>query len=68
MHFLLGNSRMESGDYNGAIQLFERARAQALYHPSQALLVVSLVSDLVDILEPLAIFNRYLDGSLMNST
>jgi hypothetical protein len=47
MHLILGNSRIETGDYNGAIQLFERARAQTRYHTSQALSVVSLVSLLV---------------------
>ena len=35
---------MENSDYEGAIQLFERARAQMLHHPSQPLLLVSLVS------------------------
>ena len=52
MYLLLGNSRMETGDYNGAIQSFERARAQMRPHPSRALLVVSLVSS------PMAILHR----------
>ena len=58
---------MESGDYTGAIQLFERARAQMRPHASQALSVVSLVSFLMAILqriEHLAILGRYLDGNL----
>ena len=67
MLLLLGNSRMESSDYKGAIQLFERARAQMQPHASQALSVVSLVSFLMAILqriEHLTIFGRYLDGTL----
>ena len=67
MYLLLGNSRMESGDYKGAMQLFERARAQMQPHASQALSVVSLVSFLTAILrriEHLTIFGRYLDGTL----
>ena len=54
MLFLLGNSRMESGDFNDAIQLFQRAQDQARYqtryYTSQALSPVSLVSDLMAIL------------------
>ena len=62
---------MESDDYTGAIQLFERARAQMRPHASQALSVVSLVSFQTAILqriEHLAIFGRYLDGTLTIST
>ncbi|KAF8142122.1 hypothetical protein EV363DRAFT_1150633 [Boletus edulis] len=44
MHLLLGDSRMEIGDYEGAIRSFERARAQTRYQTSRALLVVSLIS------------------------
>ncbi|KAF8552355.1 hypothetical protein OG21DRAFT_1511593 [Imleria badia] len=44
MFLLLGNSRVERGDFNVAIQLFERAQAQTRYHTSQALSVVSLIS------------------------
>ena len=58
---------METGDYTGAIQLLERARAQTRPDASQALSVVSLVSFIVAILqhiEHLAIFGRYLDGTL----
>ena len=42
---------MERGDFNGAIQLFERARDQTRYDPSQTLSMVSLVSDLMAILQ-----------------
>ena len=52
MYLLLGSSRIESGDFEGAIQLFERARAQTRFLTSQALPVVSLVSFLM------AIFRR----------
>ncbi|KAF8557067.1 TPR-like protein [Imleria badia] len=44
MHLLLGNLHMESQDYQGAIQSFERVRAQARPCVSRALLVVSLIS------------------------
>ena len=57
MLLLRGTSRMKSGDYNGAIQLFERARAQTVYHPSQALSLVSLVSDLMVIFHCIAVHN-----------
>ena len=43
-YLLLGNSRMESCDYEGAIRSFGRARAQMQPHASPALSVVSLVS------------------------
>ncbi|KAH0838810.1 WD40-repeat-containing domain protein [Lanmaoa asiatica] len=43
MYLLLGNLRMES-DYQGAIQLFERARAQTRHHGCRSLLVISLIS------------------------
>ena len=42
---------MESRDYKGAILLFERARALIRCHTSQALLVVSLVSFLMAMLQ-----------------
>ena len=51
MHLLLGNSRMESRDYKGAIQSFKRARAEMRDHTSQVLLLISLVSFLVTISE-----------------
>ena len=52
MYLLLGDSRMESRDYDGATQSFERARAQMRSHGSPALSVVSLVSSLVAISQP----------------
>jgi hypothetical protein len=51
MHLLLGNSRMESRDYVGAILSFERARAQMRPHSSGGLSVVSLVSFLLATLQ-----------------
>jgi hypothetical protein len=42
---------MESGDYKGAIQLFERARAQMRPHASRRLSVVSLVRFLMVMLQ-----------------
>jgi tetratricopeptide (TPR) repeat protein len=51
MYLLLGNLRMESGDYEGAIRSFERARAQIRPRTSRALLVVSLVSSLTAVLQ-----------------
>ena len=51
MYLLLGNSRMESGDHMGAIQMFERARAQSRYRTTRALSVISLVSFLMAILQ-----------------
>ena len=44
MYLLLGNSYMKSGDYKGAIQSFEHARAQMRQYGGRPLLVVSLVS------------------------
>ena len=44
MYLLLGNSRMESSDYEGAIESFELARARLRPFSSQSLFVVALVS------------------------
>ncbi|KAF8553154.1 hypothetical protein OG21DRAFT_1485613 [Imleria badia] len=44
MHLLRGKSCVENADYKGAIQSFERARAQMRPHTSRALSVVSLIS------------------------
>ncbi|KAF8546059.1 WD40 repeat-like protein, partial [Imleria badia] len=44
MYLLLGNSQMETSDYEGAIQSFEHARDQMRYHTSRPLFVVSLIS------------------------
>ena len=53
MYLLLGNSHVESCDYEGAIRSFERAQGQMRFHRSPALSVVSLVSALVAILQPI---------------
>lgn len=44
MYLLLGDSRMERSDYDGAMQSFERARAQMRRYEGVPLLSVSLVS------------------------
>ncbi|KAF8552474.1 TPR-like protein [Imleria badia] len=44
MHLLLGNMRMESRDYEGAIRSFEHARVQMRPFTSQVLLMVSLMT------------------------
>ena len=59
MHLLLGNSRLKSGDYEGAVRSFERARARLQPHTSRALTMVSLVSFPVAILQRIEI-DRYL--------
>ena len=67
MHLLLGTSRMESGDYKDAIQVFERARAYTRYRTNRGLSVISLVSFLwlsCNVSRPLPTVDRYLDGSL----
>ena len=50
MYLLLGNSRMESSDHEGAIKSFELARAQLRPFPSQSLFVVALVDFLTNVL------------------
>ena len=54
MYLLLGDSRMERSDYVGAVQSFECARGQMRSDGGRALLVVSLVSSPVAILQPTA--------------
>ena len=44
MYLLLGNTHMESGDYESAIDLFERAHAQVQHCQNRLPLVVSLVN------------------------
>ena len=44
MYLLLGNLRMESRHYEGAIRSFECAQAKMRPHTNQGLLVISLVS------------------------
>ena len=43
MYLLLGNLRMKSNDYEGAIRSFELARARLRPLPSESLFVVALV-------------------------
>ena len=50
MYLLLGDSRMENSDYEGAIKSFELARAQLRPFPSQSLFVVALVNFLTSVL------------------
>jgi len=49
MHLLLGNSHMESGDYESAIRSFECARALMRPYSSEVLSVISLVGLLMAI-------------------
>ncbi|KAI9462971.1 hypothetical protein HD554DRAFT_1425706 [Boletus coccyginus] len=44
MYLLVGNSRMECHDYEGAIQSFECAQAQMQHHASRPLSMISLIS------------------------
>ncbi|KAF8123581.1 hypothetical protein EV363DRAFT_1356177 [Boletus edulis] len=54
MYLLLGDSQMESGDYERAIQSFERARAQMPHDIGQPLFAISLVTgwkfDILDVM------------------
>ena len=43
MYLLLGNTHMESGDYESAIDLFERAHAQVQHCQNQLPLVILLI-------------------------
>ena len=67
MYLLLGNSYMERSNYEDAIQSFEHARAQMRYYGDQ-LLLVSLVSLLMGILQDHSPTDRYPDGNLTIST
>ena len=49
MYLLLGNSHIESGDYKGAMHLFERAQGQMRNYVGPRLFAVSLVSFLRNI-------------------
>ena len=51
MYLLLGNFQMERGDYEGALQSFEHARVQVRPYGGQPLLVVSLVSFPIGLLQ-----------------
>ena len=44
MHLLHGNSQVEGGDYERAIQSFERARDKLRDHKEGLPLIISLVS------------------------
>ncbi|KAF8439820.1 hypothetical protein L210DRAFT_3645803 [Boletus edulis BED1] len=44
MYLLLATSRMQRGNYGGAIESFEHARAQMRQYESQPLLMISLIS------------------------
>ncbi|KAF8435991.1 hypothetical protein L210DRAFT_3549767, partial [Boletus edulis BED1] len=44
MYLLLGNSQMECGDHDGAIQSFEHARAQMRDYIGRPLFVISLIT------------------------
>ncbi|KAF8546305.1 hypothetical protein OG21DRAFT_1176634 [Imleria badia] len=44
MRLLFGNSCLERKDYEGAIQLFERAQTQIRFHESRRLWTISLIS------------------------
>ena len=71
MYLLLGNSHMDSSDYEGAIHLFERAQAQMRHYEDQSLLAISLVSFLMvhcNVSKSLTDSDRYPDGNLMIST
>lgn len=68
MYLLLGNSHMETGDYESAIQSFEHARTHMRHRTSRTLFVVSLVSVLtgkVQCIESLNVSDRSPDGSLI---
>ena len=58
MYLLLGNAHMERSDYEGAVQLFEHAQAQMRHYGGPPLLVVSLVSFLMGILQRIEIARR----------
>ena len=58
MYLLLGNLHMEHSDYGGAIQSFEHARAQMRCYGSRPLVVVSLVSFLMAVLQRIKIVHR----------
>ena len=50
MYLLLGNSHMESSDYESAVRSFGLAQAQLRPFPSQPLFVVALVNFLMSVL------------------
>ena len=58
MFLLHGNSHTKRGDYEGAIQLFEHAQAQMRHYEGRSLLVISLVSFLMGVLQRIEITHR----------
>ena len=58
MYLLLGNSHMGRSNYESAIQSFGRARAQMRCYGGGPLLVLSLVSPLVAVLQRIEIAHR----------
>ena len=58
MYLLLGESHIERSDYEGAIQSFEHARAQTRHYEGLPLLVVSLVSFLMGVLQRIEIAHQ----------
>ena len=62
MYLLLGNSHLESGDYKGAIQSFQRGVAQVQHYRGGSLLVISLVSFLTGVLPETAHCTRQITG------
>ena len=58
MYLLLGNSHMGCSNYESAIQSFEHARVQMRYYGGGPLLVLSLVSTLVVVLERIETAHR----------
>lgn len=52
MFLQVGKSHIENGEYQDAVQWFERARTRMRPHGSRALLLVSLVSSLMALLKP----------------
>ena len=58
MYLLLGNSLIERSDYEGAIQSFEHARTQMRHCGGRLLLVLSLVSFLMGVLQRIEIDHR----------
>ena len=51
MYLLLGDSHMESGDYENAIHLFEAAKPQIRNYVEPQLFTISLVSFLIRVMQ-----------------
>ena len=61
MYLLLGNSHMMRSDYEVAIQSFQHARARMRHSGGPLLLVVSLVSFLIGVLQCIGSAHRLTD-------